>query len=87
MSRITETIYDEIVTERFYQDAKWGDAKERSLSYGMWLLILQEEIGEWAQAVLNGEYDHAHKELIQVAAVAVAMLEAEGNMYQHESYS
>lgn len=41
------------------------------------LTILTEEVGEVARAVLNGDIANLHEELVQVAAVAVAWLEAD----------
>lgn len=68
------TVFDLIHKERVRQDAKWGpknrliigDDSERHL-------ILSEEVGEVAKAILEG--DDVEAELIQVAAVAVAWLE------------
>ena len=58
--------------ERAKQDAKWG---EQNHTDDHWMMILQEELGEAAQALLNGKGDDAHGELIQSAAVLVAWLE------------
>ena len=61
--------------ERQRQDAKWGDQSGHSDE--KWLAILVEEVGEVSQAILQ-QYDR-HKllaELGQVAAVAVAWMEA-----------
>lgn len=74
-----DTIYTAISTERDSQDAKWG-AQIHSMP--VWSAILTEECGEAAEAALNvafhGEEDHlAHlrEELVQVAAVAVQVIE------------
>ncbi|RBP89375.1 MazG-like nucleotide pyrophosphohydrolase family protein [Cytobacillus firmus] len=65
--------------ERFRQNAKWGRQRH---SYGDWLKILVEEVGEVAQAMQTGQgwgkgsdANDLYKELIQVAAVAVAIAE------------
>jgi NTP pyrophosphatase (non-canonical NTP hydrolase) len=65
--------------ERFRQNAIWGRQRH---SYGDWLKILVEEVGEVAQAMQigdvsykNSDSDDLYKELIQVAAVAVAIAE------------
>lgn len=58
--------------ERYRQDAKWG---EQNHEPAIWLTILQEEVGETAKAVLEGQIIDYHKELIQVAAVACAAAE------------
>ncbi|PJN90728.1 hypothetical protein, partial [Bacillus sp. mrc49] len=65
-----------VETERFRQDALWG--KQRH-SYGDWLKILVEEVGEVAQAMQkdqrwgkDSDASNLYTELIHVAAVAVA---------------
>lgn len=74
-----DAIYADIDTERDAQDAKWG---EQTHSMPVWSAILTEECGEVAEAALrvafHGEDAHlAHlrEELVQVAAVAVHILE------------
>lgn len=78
-------IMQEILEERKKQDEKWG---EQNHSPEIWSLILTEEVGEAAQAMLEAHFnaqvsqrkrgdsrwDDARSELIQVAAVAVAMI-------------
>ena len=66
------TILHEIIVERERQYQKWGRS---SHSFGAWLAILMEEVGEAAKAGLEDRYDELHKELIQCAAVLVAWLE------------
>ena len=68
-----------IIDERDRQDEKWG-LQDHTLP--MWLTILMEEVGELAAAVLGecfGTDKHPEldwqKEAIQVAAVALAMVE------------
>lgn len=68
-----------IVDERDRQDAKWGK-QEHALP--TWLAILMEEVGELAAACLCHRFGNdAHpeldwkKEAIQVAAVALSMIE------------
>ena len=63
--------------ERGRQDKKWGEQNHHMY---LWLAILMEEVGEFSQALLHrafgGEHaDDCEKELLQVAAVATAMLE------------
>ena len=55
----------------------------------MWLAILMEEVGEWIREILNKDYLKAREELVQVAAVAVSMLEAEldGRMVKNKGGS
>jgi NTP pyrophosphatase (non-canonical NTP hydrolase) len=69
---------EQIKAERQRQDAKFG---EQNHSVERWLTILGEEVGEVNRAAI----DHWHEgkslepyrnELVQVAAVAIAMIEA-----------
>lgn len=68
-----------IIDERDRQDAKWGP-QDHDLA--TWLVILMEEVGELAAAILChrfGNDDHPEldwrKEAIQVAAVALSIVE------------
>lgn len=77
-------VLNEVRTERFMQDGQWGEQNHDPFTY---LAILGEEVGEANQAALHlrfpseegvGEPErrqHYREELIQVAAVAVAMVE------------
>lgn len=76
---IPQTIIDNIATERDSQDSRWGDQSHHPDS--TWSDILGEEMGEVCKARLHNEFggDHAgtlREELVQVAAVAVAWIEA-----------
>ena len=74
-------VYHAVLTERQRQDAKWG---EQNHPNEWWLAILGEEFGELSQAVLEthfkngsdkGGIENIRREAIQVAAVAIAMIE------------
>lgn len=65
-------IQEDILRERVRQDKKWG---VQNHAPGDWFPILMEEVGEAARAHLDGNYDNYLEELVQVAAVAVAMIE------------
>lgn len=74
-----DQIFTDISAERDSQDAKWGNQFH---SMPVWSAILTEECGEAAEGALrvefHGEEDHlAHlrEELVQVAAVAVHIIE------------
>lgn len=72
-------IFEAIDRERVYQDMKRGPAHDRGLSLGDWVLILQEELEEVRREFVRNEGDRAaRKEVLQVAAVAVACLECLG---------
>lgn len=78
-------IMQEVLEERKRQDSKWG---EQNHEPSVWLSILTEEVGEASEAFLaahfmpnsaeprRGEsnYQDMRKELIQVAAVAIAIV-------------
>lgn len=68
-----------VLSERERQDAKWGEQNHDPFT---WLAILEEEVGEFSQSALTarfgGNEDIAaglHLEAIQVAAVALAIVE------------
>ena len=63
-----------VADERRRQDQKWGRSfPGRPDSF--WLTILMEEVGEMAEAVLEGKEQDIEDEAIQVAAVIFAFLE------------
>jgi hypothetical protein len=82
-------VLEAIGAERGKQLAKWGDQSDRSPAE--WLIILAEEFGEVAKDVYEmtlgkqtGGNEHAEnyrKELVQVAAVAAAAIEAFDKQY------
>ena len=66
--------------ERKRQDEKWGTQQGEEIDIADWQLILDEEVGELAKAVLEwkhhgGDWDEIKKELIQSGAVCVKWLE------------
>ena len=73
-------VIDAIKGERVKQDKKWGQQDHEP---EVWLAILTEEVGELATAMLKRrfvEYEHRDSadiraEAVQVAAVAVALIE------------
>lgn len=78
-------IYAAIDDERDAQARKWdrphpwghGDCSSPAVHYTVKVAVLAEEVGEVARAVLDVERtDRLRTELVQVAAVAVAWLEA-----------
>lgn len=65
-----------ILLERKRQDEKWGEQDHGDL---YWLGILAEELGEVAKAIIETQVGHpgdTRMELTQLAAVALAWLEA-----------
>jgi NTP pyrophosphatase (non-canonical NTP hydrolase) len=65
------------IQERVSQDSKWGTLEKRrdEMSHEFWHVILSEEVGESAEAILEADESQLMRELVQVAAVAVAHLE------------
>jgi len=75
MSEQKARIVDAILQERQRQDHAWGTPEIRA--HDPWPAILGEEFGEVCRATLgNPDAGDLRKELIQVAAVAVAWIEA-----------
>jgi hypothetical protein len=61
--------------ERDEQDAKWSPPP-RDISWGTWLAVLMEEVGEAAKEVVeHDDGPNLMEELIHVAAVAHAWIE------------
>lgn len=85
-------IFEEVKAERVRQDKKWG---EQHHNVEKWLIIIMEELGEASEAALDafphskliGSVERKHnldryrKELIQVAACAVAAIESLDRTY------
>lgn len=81
--REIKSIFQELLEERRRQDAKWGVQNHKPV---VWLSILMEEVGEAAKEAFEAQqYFHENyddklrnyrAELIQVAAVCVAMIES-----------
>jgi len=78
-----ENIFAEIREERQKQDIKWGEQNHKPVE---WIAILTEEVGEASKSALEAHFRKCYRdaeelgnyraELIQVAAVAVAMIES-----------
>ena len=78
MTELQGKIITEILKERDRQNNKWGEQNHSPIE---WLPILVEEVGEVAKAICDSyfigidSYNHYRKETIEVAAVALAMVE------------
>ncbi len=72
--RYRDILFAQIDMERSKQDKKWGEQNHSPLK---WLAILVEEVGEVAQAILQGNRLACYQELIQCAAVIIAWIECE----------
>ena len=77
-------VYALIDRERRHQHSKWaaphrwgvGDCSSGQVTDLCKTAVLAEEVGEVSRAVLDGTDNQLRAELVQVAAVAVAWLEA-----------
>jgi len=74
----TADILGEVDHERRLQNQKWGTQNHPQVE---WLAILAEEFGEVAKEVnevhfRQKDYAHLREELLQTAAVCVAMIES-----------
>lgn len=72
-------IVDQILDERLAQDEKWGEQNHNPVE---WMSILMEEVGEASKEAIENHFnpdttnlDKYRCEMIQVAAVALAMIE------------
>ena len=72
-SELMEEVLDEVRAERDRQDRMWGVQDHHPIA---WIAILGEEKGECDRSVLENDYENLEKELVQVAAVAVAAVES-----------
>lgn len=77
------SVLTEVAVERKAQREKWagthawgtGDCSSAGVPAIVKVAVLTEECGEFARAILDGKLDDARREAIQVAAVAVAIVE------------
>ena len=76
--RFLQGALDTVREERDRQDARWGIQHH---SYVQWFAIMSEEVGEAVKEINEthfygpGPTEHLRAELVQVAAIAVAMIE------------
>lgn len=66
-------VLEDVVLERFRQEKLWG---QQDHHVEKWVSILLEEVGEVALAVNQASNKDYRRELVQVAAVAIQMVEA-----------
>ena len=79
-----DSVFHLIDAERAHQLELWGrahdwgtgDCSDPDLPTPVKVMVLTEETGEVARAVLEGDPQALRAELVQVAAVAVAWLES-----------
>lgn len=66
----TDGVLRQVKKRREKQNEKWG---QHPLPF--WLTILVEEVGEVSEAILAGNTEEVKDELLDVSAVAVAIIE------------
>lgn len=71
----TERVLADVSAERGRQDEKWGGFERSVYPVSLWAAILGEEYGEVCEAMLEGDVENLREECIQVAAVAVSIVE------------
>lgn len=71
-------IFNAIRRERHYQDRKYGTIAQRNLTLDDYIVIMSDELCEAGISFRADDLDNARCELLQVAAVAIAALEAHG---------
>lgn len=76
MNRLTQAVTD-VMLERARQDAKWGGpAHDDHHSVAEWVQLIEDYAG-WSRVMAGmNSQDKARRRLIQVAALAVAAVEA-----------
>ncbi len=74
-------ILEEVFVRRKVQDAKWGG--NRNLPAELWHVILSEEVGEVAHAILEHDMANLRDELLDVAAVAAVIIQWIDNCAGH----
>ena len=80
----TAAVLMDVSAERERQRAKWtaahawgrGDCSSDGVDDTVKMAVLTEEVGEVARALLDRKSDELRAELVQVASVAVAWVEA-----------
>lgn len=75
-------ILDDVLEERRRQFNKWG---QQDHDEDRWMVILMEEVGECCKAIQEEDPANYREELVQVAAVAVAAIEAFDRKFGNES--
>lgn len=71
----------DVLKERERQDKKWGPQNHHP---ERWIIILIEEVGEAGKDLLEGDAFGYRKEMVQVAAVALAAIESFDRAWKKE---
>jgi hypothetical protein len=69
-------VLGEVLVERRAQDTEWGQRHDDTHDARDWLTVLGKHTGRAAGAALNNDWDPYRRQLVIVAAVAVAAVEA-----------
>jgi len=68
----TDDVLEEVRARREAQEREWGQS---SHPFSFWVTILMEEVGELSETILNDNKREMRDEALDVAAVAVALIE------------
>lgn len=74
-TRKQDEVIQSVLLERYRQNKKWGPETWKSPIHVKYI-VLAEEFGEIAEAILNHDKKNLKEELVQVAAVCFKWLEA-----------
>jgi hypothetical protein len=76
----TSAVFASIKEEREYQDAKWTRAHNAEQTLSGYILVLESELEEAKKGFIKGGTGRNHPlhEILQIAAVCVAALQAHG---------
>ena len=80
ITRDIDSVIDAVLSERQFQDRKWGNVDEHGHTLGEWLLIAEAELAEAKNALIKGGEgrDSLRSEIVQTIAVLFACLEQHG---------
>ena len=85
---LRKCIFDDIDQERKYQEARWGNEADKTLTFLSWHGILNVYLGNSIRPKEGGVFEENvdlltfRENMIKVAAVAVASLEATDHLLQ-----
>jgi NTP pyrophosphatase (non-canonical NTP hydrolase) len=79
--------FNKVLCESERQNKKHGgEHGEQNHQPHKWLSILAEEVGEVAKAFIEEDYEHAIKELVEVAATAITAIESVQRNQERHGY-
>ena len=82
MGWIKDLFKHNVKAEKRSQDEQWGIQNHENWK---WFIILVEEIGEVAKAILEGKHDQLLLELVQCVAVIEQWIESMDRRWENET--